>query len=79
VADDSYWSGDICDNHADCNFGGPVTHTMVHTLVSSLCIIAGSGVTDLLLRQGNGVVVAVPGWITAGKLAALAVIEVLGY
>jgi len=29
--------------------------------------------------EGKGVVVAVPDWITAGKLAALAVIEVLGY
>jgi len=37
------------------------------------------GCGDLLLRQGKGVVVAVPGWITAGKPAAVAVIEVLGY
>jgi hypothetical protein len=34
---------------------------------------------DLLLRQGKGVVVAAPGWVTAGKPAAVAVIEVLGY
>jgi hypothetical protein len=34
---------------------------------------------DLLLRQGNGVVVAAPGWIAAGKPAALVMIEVLGY
>jgi len=34
---------------------------------------------DLLLRQGKGVVVAASGWIAAGKLAAVAVIEVLGY
>jgi len=36
VANDSYWPGNQSDNHADCNFGGPVTHTMVHTVVSSL-------------------------------------------
>jgi hypothetical protein len=79
VADDSYWPGGISASHADCNFGGPVTHTMVHTVVSSLSIIAGSGVTDLLLRQSKGVVVGVRGWITAGKPAAVAVNEYLRY
>jgi hypothetical protein len=29
--------------------------------------------------QGKSVVVAAPGWITAGKPATLVVIEVLGY
>jgi len=36
------------------------------------------GCGDLLLRQGNGVVVAALGLVTAGKSAALVVIEVLG-
>jgi hypothetical protein len=37
------------------------------------------GCGDLLLRQGKGVMVVAPGWVTAGKVVALVVIEVLGY
>jgi len=54
------------------------THALVHTLRSSLngCLDA-CGDLLLLTRQGCGGYT--PGWVTAGKLATLAVIEVLGY
>jgi len=42
-------------------------------------MVAWGGCGDLLLRRGKSVVVAVPGWVTTGKPAAVAVIEVLGY
>jgi len=34
---------------------------------------------DLLFRQDKGAMVVAPGWVTAGKVVALVVIEVLGY
>jgi hypothetical protein len=42
-------------------------------------MVAWGGVTIYYCWQGKGVVVVAPGWVTAGKRAALAVIEVLGY
>ena len=54
------------------------THALVHTLRSSLngCLDACG---DLLLLTGQGCGGYTPGWVTAGKPAAVVVIEVLRY
>jgi len=54
------------------------THALVHTLMSSLngCLECGE---VCYCCQDKGVVAAASGWVTAGKLATLAVIEVLGH
>jgi len=49
----------------------------MHTLGILLWIVAWSVVTICYCTKD--VVVAAPGWVTAGKAAAIASIEVLGY
>jgi hypothetical protein len=40
LADASYWSGNECDNLVNYSLGECVMHTLAHTLVSSLLMVA---------------------------------------
>jgi hypothetical protein len=51
----------------------------MHTLGSSLWMVAWRVVTIYYCGQDKSVVVVAPGWVTAAKPAALVVIKVLGY
>jgi len=86
VADVSYWSGNICDNwgnHVHSIQGGRGMHALgtyalVHALMSSLngCLDCCDDLLLLAMQWCGG---CSAGLVTAGKPAAVTVIEVLGY